>query len=161
MDWLDQRSIPDLDPRAERALRAAGQDFSNDALAEHWLTQAASLAPEHPAVLLAFYRYHLYKHRYPEAEVFARQLLAQSTAELGLPSVLMDTQPAHADFSAMEPQIRFWLYGMQALGWVVIRDGRLDEGKALMRKVVELDPSDQTKTKVLLDVIENAGLASD
>jgi Flp pilus assembly protein TadD len=155
MDWLDQRRIEDLDPRAERALRAAGQHFSSDAVAEQWLAQAADIAPSHPAVLLAFYRYHLYKHRYPEAEVFARKLLAQSADELGLPRNLLDTQSTHADFTSSEPQIRFWLYGMQALGWVVIRDGRLSEGKALMRKVVELDPTDQTKTRVLLQVIEH------
>ena len=159
MDWLDQRSIEDLDPRAERALRAAGQAFSRDAEAEQWLGQAAEIAPGHPAVLLAYYRYHLYKHRYPEAERFARQLMAGASHDLGLPRSLLDTQPTHADFTASDPRIRFWLYGMQALGWVVIRDGRLEEGKALMRKVVELDPSDQTKTKVLLDVIENAGLS--
>lgn len=159
MDWLDQRRIEDLDPRAERALRAAGQHFSSDALAEQWLGEAAQIAPEHPAVLLAFYRYHLYKHRYPEAERFARQLLARSADELGLPRGLLDTRSTHADFTSSDPRIRFWLYGMQALGWVVIRDGRLDEGKALMRKVVELDPSDQTKTRVLLDVIEQAGAA--
>jgi hypothetical protein len=154
MDWLDQRSIEDLDPHAERALRAAGQSFQNDAVAEAWLSQAARLAPEHPAVLLAHYRYYLYKHRYPEAERYARLCLGQAAVELGLPAVLLDTAPSDADFTSSEPRIRFWLYGMQALGYVVIRAGREPEGIALMRKVVELDPTDQTKTRVLLDVIE-------
>jgi Flp pilus assembly protein TadD len=154
MDWLDQRRIEDLDPRAERALRAAGQNFQSDAVAEQWLLQAATLAPEHPAVLLAHYRYFLYKHRYQEAERYARRCLGQASDELGLPAVLMDTQPTHADFTSTDPRVRFWLYGMQALGYVVIRAGRQQEGVALMRKVVELDPSDQTKTRVLLEVIE-------
>lgn len=157
MDWLDQRRIDDLDPRAERALRAAGQNFLSDAVAEQWLAQAATLAPEHPAVLLAHYRYYLYKHRYLEAELYARRCLGQAADELGLPSVLLATQPAHADFTSSDPSIRFWLYGMQALGYVLIRAGRPEEGVALMRKVVELDPSDQTKTRVLLEVIDNAG----
>jgi len=157
MDWLDQRSIEDLDPRAERALRAAGQSFQHDDEAERWLAAAAALAPEHPAVLLAHYRYHLYKHHYDVAEDFARRCLAQACAELGLPSELLETQPHHADFTSTDPRIRFWLYGMQALGYVVIRAGRLDEGVTLMRKVVALDPSDQTKTGVLLAVIDTAG----
>lgn len=156
MDWLDQRSHDDLDPRAERALRAAGQSFQCDAEAEQWLAQAAAIAADHPAVLLAHYRYHLYKHHYGHAERYARLCLAQASAELGLPRGLLETQREHADFTSSEVRVRFWLYGMQALGYVLIRAGRLDEGVALMRKVVELDPTDQTKTGALLGVIEAA-----
>jgi len=156
MDWLDRRHIADLDPRAERALRAAGQSFLNDALAEQYLAEAADLAPEHPAVLIAHYRYHLYKHHYPEAEDFARRCLAQVAAKLGLPSELLATQSSHADFTSDDPLIRSWLYGMQALSYVVLGRGREAEGKAILRKVIEVDPSDQTKTGILLTVIENA-----
>jgi tetratricopeptide (TPR) repeat protein len=156
MDWLEQRHIHDLDPRAERALRCAGQNFQHDALAEQCLAEAAALAPAHPAVLLAHYRYHLYKHHYPEAEAFARRCLAQVAAKLQLPNDLLATQASHADFTAADPQIRFWLYGMQALSYVVMRRGREAEAIALLRKVIEVDPSDQTKTAILLTVIENA-----
>jgi Tfp pilus assembly protein PilF len=156
MDWLEQRHIADLDPRAERALRRAGLNFQHDAVAEQCLAEAAELAPAHPAVLLAHYRYHLYKHHYPEAEDYARRCLAQVAAKLRLPSDLLATQASHADFSAAEPQVRFWLYGMQALSYVVMRRGRETEALALLRKVIEVDPSDQTKTGLLLKVIENA-----
>lgn len=155
-DWLDLRSIEDLDPRAERALRAAGQSFEEDAVAEQWLLQAATIAPDHPAVLLGQYRYHLYKHHYREAEQYARRCLAQASAELGLPSELLETRATHAEFSSCDPRVRFWLYGMQALAYVVIRAGRAHEGIVLMRKVVELDATDQTKTKLLLAIVENA-----
>ncbi|HET8932481.1 MAG TPA: hypothetical protein VFN67_03530, partial [Polyangiales bacterium] len=69
----------------------------------------------------------------------------------------LDTSASHADFSAMDARVRYWLFGMQALGYVVLRCGRVAEAKALLSKVVELDASDQTKTRVLLGVIENAG----
>jgi tetratricopeptide (TPR) repeat protein len=154
MEWLDQRHIEDLDPRAERSLRLAGQYFHHDQAAESCLAEAAKLSPDHPAVLLAHYRFYLYKHRFPEAEVFARRCLAQVVDELGLPSVLLATERAHADFTAQEPRIRFWLYGVQALSYVVLRCGRQAEAQALLRKIVELDPSDQTKSRVLLELIE-------
>jgi Tfp pilus assembly protein PilF len=154
MDWLEQRHIDDLDPRAERELRVAGQHFHDSARAEQALARAAALAPEHPAVLVAHYRYHLYKHRYEEAEVYARRCLARAAADLGLPEVLLDTSAAHADFTAPDARIRFWLFGVQALAYVMLRRGNEAEGYALLRKVVELDPSDQTKSRVLLDVIE-------
>lgn len=155
-DWLSRRDYLDLDARAERALRAAGASFQDDAVAERWLNEAAAIAAEHPAVLLAQYRYHLYKHRYEDAEQFARRCLEQVSKELELPSALLDTSPSDADFTSMDPRIRFWLFGMQALGYVVLRSGRLSEAKALLNKVIELDPSDQTKTRVLLGVIEEA-----
>src|SRR5262245_7344931 len=110
MEWLERRYIEDLDPRAERALRPAGQGLLDDALAEQCLAEAAAVAPAHPAVLLAHYRYHLYKHHYPEAEEFARRCLAHVAAKLHLPSELLETQGSHADFSSDDPQIRFWLY---------------------------------------------------
>jgi tetratricopeptide (TPR) repeat protein len=155
LDWLDQRRYDDLDPRAERALRSAGLNFLHDTLAEACLAEAADLAPDHPAVLLAFYRYYLYKHRYPQAEAYARRCLAQVAKELGLPSVLLDTAASHADFTASEPRVRFWLYGMQALAYVVLRNGGEEEAKTILRKVVEVDPSDQTKTKIVLGFMEN------
>ena len=156
MNWLEQRYIEDLDARAERALRAAGLHFEHDAEAEHWLSEAASIAPDHPAVMLGHYRYHLYKHHYGEAERYARRCLAAAASELGLPVEPLAACVTQADFSAGDARMRFWLYGVQALGYVVIRAGRTQEGIALMRKLVELDPEDQTKTRVLLSVIDAA-----
>jgi hypothetical protein len=103
----------------------------------------------------------LYKHRYEDAEHFARRCLAQVAEELGLPSELLDTTASQADFSSTDPRVRYWLFGMQALGYVVLRCGRLAEATALLSKVVELDPSDQTKTRVLFSVIENAAREAD
>lgn len=161
MEWLDRRDIADLDPRAEHALRAAGLHFHEDARAERHLAEAKALAPEHPAVLLAHYRYHFYKHRYPEAELYARRCLAKAAADLGLPEVLLDTAPGDADFTAADPQVRFWLFGMQALGYVLMRQGRESDGRALLSKVIQLDPSDQTKTALLVAAIDRAGVDAD
>lgn len=159
MDWLDQRYIEDLDPRAERALRAAGQSFEHDTIAEQWLLKAASIAPDHPAILLGHYRYHLYKHHYHDAEHYARRCLAVAADELGIPNDPLAARATHADFASSDPRVRFWLYGVQALGYVIIRAGRTQQGIALLRKLVELDPSDQTKTLALLHVIEQALVA--
>jgi hypothetical protein len=156
MEWLERRDIEDLDPRAERALREAGQSFQDSARAEQFLAQAIAIAPEHPAVLLGHYRYFLYKHDYPAAERYARRCLAQVACELGLPSVLLDTQKGDTDFTSEDARVRFWLFGMQALGYVLLRRGNEGEGRACLRKVVEVDSTDQTKTQALLEVIERA-----
>jgi hypothetical protein len=154
--WLGQRDHADLDPRAERALRAAGLSWHDDVEAERLLASAAKIAPAHMAVVVAHYRYHLYKHRFVQACADAEKCLALLSAELGLPDDFRAVQTCHADFGACESRVRFWLFALQAYGYVLLRCGRRDEGMGALRKVVELDPGDQTKTRVLVDVILRA-----
>jgi hypothetical protein len=155
--WLDQRHYADLDPRAERALRAAGLHWHDDVEAERLLREAERIAPTHVAVVVAQYRYHLYKHRFQEAEVFARKCLSLSCDELHAPEDFRLVTSRHADFTSSEKHVRFWLFALQAYGYVLLRCGRLAEGMDALHKVVELDRDDQTKTRVLVEVIERAG----
>jgi hypothetical protein len=155
--WLDQRSHPDLPHDAERALRLAGLAWHREREAEAQLARAAELAPGHLAVLVAQYRYHFYKHHYDRAERFARQCLDRVAAELGIPSEFDAVHPVHADFTGDSPLVRFWLFAMQAYGYVLLRLGDEVRGKAVLEKVTSLDLSDKTKTRVLLQVIEHAG----
>jgi hypothetical protein len=66
-------------------------------------------------------------------------------------------RPAHANFCARDPYIRFWLFVLQAYGYVLLRLDRRDLGMAAMRHIVMLDTDDQTRTRALLQVIERAG----
>ncbi len=59
------------------------------------LMRARALAAEHPAVLIALYRYHFYDHRPRPARDVARQALAVGAAALGLPTVWREV-PAQA-----------------------------------------------------------------
>jgi tetratricopeptide (TPR) repeat protein len=152
-DWLALRHYPDLDPRAERALRAAGLSWQDEAEAERKLAEACALSPEHIAVSIAHYRYHLYKHRFQEAERYARECLRRAARDLGLPEDYREVRCEHADFALQEAGVRFWLFGLQAYGYVLLRCGRRDEGIEALQKLAELDRTDQTKTRILLDVI--------
>jgi hypothetical protein len=151
--WLDQRHYADLDPRAERALRAAGLCWNDDVQAKERLKEAADIAPGHIAVVVAHYRYHLYKHRFEEARAYAERCLALSSAELGLPADASLVTRDHADFGASDARVRFWLFALQAYGYVLLRCGQREAGMDALGKVVELDTDDQTKTRVLVDVI--------
>jgi len=160
-DWLAQRHYPDLDPRAERALRAAGLSWQDEAEAERKLSEACALAPEHMAVLIAHYRYHLYKHRFEEAERYAAECLRRVACELALPLNYRDVRPQHADFAAPDPRLRFWLFGLQAHGYVLLRCGRRQEGVDTLEHLAALDRTDQTKTRILLEVIHRGSRATD
>ena len=159
--WLDQRHYADLDPLAERALRAAGLSWHDEVEAERQLDAAERYAPMHMAVAVAQYRYRLYKHRFQDAEAYAARCLSLASAELSLPGDFRLVTSTHADFAAFEPRIRFWLFALQAYGYVLLRCGRGAEGMSVLGKVVELDRDDQTKTRVLVDVIARAGRDGD
>jgi hypothetical protein len=146
VDWLAQRFHPDLPREAERALRSAGLAWDDDGLAEAALDQAESIAPAHQAVLLARYRRALYKHRFFDARRWAERLLAH-----------YERAAAGGDDDA---QRSYW-FALQAYGYVALRCGDDLGGLAVLRRVVALDTADETKTRVLLQVIERAGQPED
>jgi hypothetical protein len=156
--WLDQRTYPDLPTEAERALRLAGLAWHREAEAEAHLARAAELAPDHLAVMVAHYRYHFYKHHYDRAERFARRCLDAVAAKLGIPREFEAVTSDQADFTGDDPLVRFWLFAMQAYGYVLLRLGDDARGRAALEKVTALDAPDKTKTRVLLQVIAQAGL---
>lgn len=155
-DRLDGRYHPDLDPAAERAIRAAGLAWHDEPEAERQLAIAASIASDHMAVLTAHYRYNLYKHRYSPAQACAERMLAVTAQRLNIPLDWQQVRPVHADFYARDPETRSWLFVLQAYGYVLLRLGRREQGIAAMRQVVALDAGDQTRTRILLQVIERA-----
>jgi hypothetical protein len=160
-DWLGRRDYPDLDPRAERALRAAGLSFQDDAEAERQLAAAAALAPGHIAVTIAHYRFYLYKHRFVEAVSHARACLVYAARQLGLPPDCLQVRAEHADFASLEPRVRFWMFALQAYGYVLLRCNREPEALAALQHLVLLDRNDQTKTRILVEVIARAGCDDD
>jgi hypothetical protein len=155
--WLSQRSYPDLPSEAERELRLAGLSWHEERQAETHLANAARLAPGHLAVIIAHYRYHFYKHNYEQARQFASECLGAVGKTLGLPAAEEAVTRAHADFCGDDPAVRFWLFAMQAYGYVLLRLGETEKGQAVLQKVTELDQADNTKTRVLLQVIAASG----
>jgi tetratricopeptide (TPR) repeat protein len=144
-DWLERRYHPDLDPRAERALRAAGLAWDHESEAESQLQIALELAPEHRAVAIAHYRYYLYKHRFADALPYLERCLGIFASALG------DLDRAHSDHDT--PELRAWMFARQAYGYLLLRLGRVPEGIAELEDLVETDVRDQTKTRSLLAVV--------
>jgi hypothetical protein len=65
-----------LPAEIEAALREAGTLRGSDPAASMaHLKRAQSLAPDHPAVLIALYRHHFYGHRLAAAREIAREAL--------------------------------------------------------------------------------------
>jgi hypothetical protein len=152
--WLAQRSYHDLPEDVERLLRAAGLAWHDEPQAERLLAEAERRCPDHVATLIAQYRYRLYKHRFPEAAVYATALLKRAAEAARVGANFREVSRDDAPFHNADPALRFWMWALQAYGYVLLRCDRDTEGLQALRQLAWLDETDQTKTRALIQVIE-------
>lgn len=153
------RGLPD---EAEDELWLAGLAYHLDDVAERHLRQAAALAPGHVTVLIGLYRFYFYKGRLSEALGVAEQCLATACAMLRIDSGWRDAEQHHADFSSFDSIVpRFFLFTLKGYAYLQMRLGRLEAGREASLKLLALDPSDKVGAKVLMAVLDRAGVDDD
>lgn len=132
-----------LPAAAEQALAAAGQHrSSNPALAMAQLMKAQALAPEHPAVLIAFYRHHFYGHRLQAARDVARRALVVGAAALNLPPLWRDVPDAPLPEARTDARSRFYLFLLKGYAYLSLRLDDGIEARDALVKLRALDPDD-------------------
>lgn len=147
---------------AERHLRSAGLAYREDAIAEHHLQEAAAAAPDHAAVLIGLYRFYFYKGRLREALEVAEVCLAKAARDNGLAADWHRVRRSDADFGSYGAWLpRFYLFTLKGYGYLRMRLGDLDEGRAAIAKLLELDPTDKLGARVLLGVLDRMGRDDD
>lgn len=147
---------------AEHHLWEAGLSYQQDEVAEFHLRQAEAIAPGHAAVLIGLYRFYFYKGRLRECLEVARQCLAKAQRETNLPADWRDVSAQDADFTRYDRLMpRFFLFTLKGYAYLNLRLGALDEGRAAVLKLLELDPADKIGAKLLLDVLNRAGQDDD
>lgn len=148
-----------LPPEAEFHLWEAGLSYHLDDVAEHHLREAQALAPGHAAVLIGFYRFYFYKGRLADALVIAKLCLDKAARENKLAPDWQDVAAGDTAFSDYENILpRFYLFTLKGYAYLQMRLGDLDEGRAAVAKLLELDPSDKIGARVLFEVLERVGL---
>ena len=158
-DALLGRGLP---AEAEAALRLAGLAYQSDAEAERLLFRARALAPEHPAVLIGFYRFYFYKNRMEDALVIARLCLLKAARDNALDPDWRRVEAEDADFGSYDAVLpRFYLFTLKAYAYLKLRLGDLAEGRDAALKAVALDPTDKVGAGVLLDVLGRIGTGDD
>jgi tetratricopeptide (TPR) repeat protein len=151
-----------LPPEAERHLQAAGLSYHLDDVAERHLRQAQALAPDHAAVLIGLYRFYFYKGRLGEALAVARLCLAKAARDNALAADGRLEAAGDAQFGCWDEILpRFFLFTLKGYGYLQMRLGNLDEGRAAVVKLLELDPSDKIGARVLLEVAQRIGQDDD
>lgn len=144
-------------PAVQGLIAEAGRTYGDPA-AEACLHKAYFLAPEALVVLVALYRYYFYQHRLEDALVVAGRALAIVGQRLGFPA---DWVRLHPDFLGQAVQrsmglLRFYLAVLKASGYLNLRLGRMEEGRAQIGKLIELDRHDRFGGQALLTTVAAA-----
>lgn len=127
---------------AEQALREAGASRGEPPVAMAALMRACSLAPEHPAVLIAFYRHYFYAHRLRLARTVARRSLVVAARALDLPTVWRDVPDVALAGASDHPSTRFYLWVLKGMAYLSLRLDDPIEARDALAKLRVLDPQD-------------------
>lgn len=142
---------------AERELRLAGLAYHQDEVAEAHLHRAIRLAPDHVAVHIGLYRFYFYKGRLREALRVGWSCLEDAAARIGVSRDWREVRREDAEFGSFDAVMpRFYLFTLKACGYLLMRLGDLEGGRAVTEKLLELDPKDRLGGRVLAKVLERA-----
>jgi tetratricopeptide (TPR) repeat protein len=158
MDF-DQATLYFDDPLDEDVLKLvaeAGTEYGQEA-AELLLLKAYFRAPESLLVLVALYRYYFYQHRLDDALRVASRAMTLVGRRLHFPDEWQHLSPGFLGQGVMQSMglLRFYLNVLKAAGYISLRLGRLELGRAMLEKLVELDSHDRLGGKVLLAVLDS------
>jgi tetratricopeptide (TPR) repeat protein len=143
-------------------LRRAARAYRNERISEAHLLRAQAIAPTHAAVLIGLYRFYFYRNRLAEAFNVAKLCLRKAARDNALPldwRSVSASGAAFGDYAAVLP--RFYLFTLKAAAYLSMRLGDLSQGRAMVTKLLELDPSDKIGAKVLLGILDRMGIDDD
>ena len=124
-------------------------------VAETHLFAAEAVAPDHPAVLIALYRFYFCKNRLPDALEIACACVEKGLRLNVLGDDWRKVQPGDACFGDWEAVVpRFFLFSLKGYAYLSLRLGRLQVGREAAEKLLQLDPRDRIGAKVLIDVLD-------
>jgi hypothetical protein len=131
-----------LPAEVEAALREAGAQRADAPRAMAALMRAKALAPEHPAVLIAFYRHHFYGHRPALARDVSRRALMVGATTLGLPPQWRNVPDMPLPGAGSDARSRFYLFLLKGYAHLSLRMDDATEARDALRKLRALDPDD-------------------
>lgn len=150
-----------MPPGVEAALREAGAHRGDSPRVMAALMRAQRLAPEHPAVLVAFYRHHFYSHEWREARALVRRALLVGASALGLPPLWREVPRQPLADARHDPRTRFYLFALKGYAYLSLRLHELREAGEVLALLRALDPQDSVGAAVLESVRQRASSESD
>ncbi len=157
--WMAlDRDPPPLTPEAASELARADRTYQEPSRAEAHLRRALALSPDHIEVWVALYRFYFYSGQLQHALSWAERCIERTARELGLPPTWQNIEADGRDFSdfdAVKP--RFFLFALKAWGYLQMRLGKVECGRAAAMKLLELDPHDRVGARLLIEVLDRFG----
>lgn len=142
-DFSDAVLGQGLSAELEQALRQAGERRADPVFSMAALMRATAIAPDHPAVLIALYRYYFYGHQLACARDVARRALFVATQALGLPSLWRDVPQRPLAGARDDPATRFFLFTLKGYAYLSLRLGDAVEARDALDLLRALDPEDR------------------
>lgn len=112
--------------------------------------------PTNLTIIVALYRFYYYQHRYQEALSIADKALQVSASMMGLQvgwENLTENHLGKGVFVSMG-LIRFYMLGLKASAYLLLRVGEIEQAHARLKKITELDPGDQFGADFLFKMAE-------
>ena len=147
-----------LPPAVEQALREAGRNPGDPVQTMAALMRAQALAPDHPAVLIAFYRHHFYGHRLAMARDVARRALVVGAAALALPALWREVPRCPLPGARHDARTRFYLFVLKGYAYLSLRLDDPVEARDALAQLRALDPHDHVGA-ALLEAVRQRSLA--
>jgi hypothetical protein len=132
-----------LPAATEAALREAGNQRADPPRAMAALMRACTLSPDHPAVLIAFYRHYFYSHKLRLARAVARKAMVVGAQALGLPPLWRDVPERPLAGALEDPSTRFYLWVLKGYAYLSLRLDDPVEARDALAKLCRLDPEDR------------------
>ncbi len=146
-----------ISAEVEHLVVMAAANYGNED-AELMLLRANFIAPQHLMVLVALYRFYFYQHRLEDALLVAESTLSVVARRLEFPETWRNLREVNIGEGVIRSMglVRFYLMVLKATGYIHLRLGEFNEGKAMLEKLVELDSHDRIGGKALLDVLHQS-----
>jgi tetratricopeptide (TPR) repeat protein len=136
------------------AVAAASALWGEPERAEALLLQAMDDAPDSEVVLIALYRFYFYRSELSKALALAERCIEHGASDIGIDPDWRKVVASDVDFSDFSlPRHRFYLFSLNAYGYLLARLGRMEDSEQALSAVMRLDPNDRIGSAQLLGVV--------
>ncbi len=142
----------DIPVEVDNLLQQAIQSYHDTERAERTLWHAYEIAPECLGTYIALYKFYCTKRQMEQAEQVALIGLDEAASQGGFIPDWRRLAADSTDWSGSTSPQRFFLYTLKALAFIRLRIGKIENARAILAKLAELDPGDQVGSSVIADL---------
>ena len=145
----------------KHVLLEATRVYPDLAATEALLEKAHDMAPRQLEVYYARYKFYFYNKRLGLAEKVARQGLKEAALQAGFDEDWASLDQDATNWSQPDDTVRFYLYTLKALGFILMRQERFSESESVLKNLARLDQLDHVGGSVVMDILSGIQESAD